>query len=81
MMSNVPPKGPWSIHDNGSCFVVKDKARHHFFHRIRKRIETTFSQLWRQMLDRVFSRSFLGLRNTLLLKMVHYNMKVAGILS
>jgi hypothetical protein len=27
MMSNVPAKDPRQIHDNGSCFVVKDKAR------------------------------------------------------
>lgn len=60
---------------------MKDKARRHFLHRIRKRIETTLSQLWRQMLDRVFSRSFVGLWNTLLLKILHHNLRVAGILS
>jgi len=60
---------------------LKKKAHRRFLHRIRKRIETTFSQLWRQMLDRVFSRSFVGLWNTLLLKMLHRNLQVAGILS
>jgi hypothetical protein len=60
---------------------VKKRARRRFLHRIRKRIETTLSQLWRQMLDRVFSRSFLGLWNTLLLKMLHHNLRVAGILA
>lgn len=60
---------------------LKRTARRRFLHRIRKRIETTLSQLWRQMLDRVFSRSFVGLWNTLLLKMLHYNLRVAAILS
>lgn len=60
---------------------LTDKARRRFLHRVRKRIETTLSQLWRQMLDRVFSRSFLGLWNTLLLKILHHNLRVAGILS
>lgn len=36
---------------------------------IRSRIETTFSQLWRRFTDRVYSRSWMGLWNTLLLKM------------
>lgn len=36
---------------------------------IRNRVETTFSQLWRRFTDRVYSRSWLGLWNTLLLKM------------
>lgn len=35
---------------------------------IRNRIETTFSELWRRYTDRVYSRSWLGLWNTLLLK-------------
>jgi transposase len=37
---------------------------------IRNRIETTFSQLWRRFTDRVYSRSWRGLWNTLLLKML-----------
>lgn len=36
---------------------------------MRSRIETTFSQLWRRFTDRVYSRSWMGLWNTLLLKM------------
>ena len=60
---------------------VADKDRRRFLHRMRKRIETTLSQLWALMLDRVFSRSFLGLWNTLLLKILFHNLRVAGILS
>src|SRR6266545_4101648 len=32
---------------------------------IRQQVETTFSQLWLKFIDRVFSRSWLGLWNTL----------------
>lgn len=38
--------------------------------KIRNRVETTFSELWRRFTDRVYSRSWLGLWNTLLLKML-----------
>jgi transposase len=37
--------------------------------KLRNRVETTFGELWRRFTDRVFSRSWLGLWNTLLLKM------------
>lgn len=37
--------------------------------KLRNRVETTFSELWRRFTDRVYSRSWLGLWNTLLLKM------------
>lgn len=60
---------------------VADKARRHFLHRIRKRVETTLSQLWRALLDRVFARSFVGLWNSLLLKILFHNLKVAHILA
>ena len=36
--------------------------------KLRNRVETTFSELWRRYTDRVYSRSWLGLWNTLLLK-------------
>jgi hypothetical protein len=60
---------------------VQNKARRVFLHQVRKRIQTSLSLLWRLLLDRVFSRSFLGLGNTLLLKGLHLNLRVAGILS
>ncbi len=48
---------------------------------VRQGIETTFSQLWRKFVDRVFSRSWLGLWNTLQLKVLFYNLGHAGLLS
>lgn len=48
---------------------------------VRQAIETSFSQLWHQFLDRVFSRSWGGLWNTVQLKVLHYNLCQAGILS
>ncbi|MEW6213483.1 MAG: transposase [Acidobacteriota bacterium] len=48
---------------------------------LRQRIETTFSQLWNRFIDRVLSRSWLGLWNTIKLKMLHYNLCHTGILS
>ena len=47
---------------------------------LRERIETTFSQLWNRFVDRVLSRSFAGLWNTIKLKMLHYNLCHAGLL-
>ena len=47
---------------------------------VRGRIETCFSGLWSRFVDRVFSRSFHGLWNTIKLKMLHYNLCQAGIL-
>jgi hypothetical protein len=37
--------------------------------KLRNRVETTFGELWRRYTDRIYSRSWLGLWNTLLLKM------------
>lgn len=47
---------------------------------VRERIETTFGQLWNRFVDRVFSRSWNGLWNTIKLKMLHCNLCQAGIL-
>jgi transposase len=47
---------------------------------VRERIETAFSGLWARFIDRVFSRSWEGLWSTLKLKMLHYNLCLAGIL-
>jgi hypothetical protein len=47
---------------------------------VRERIETTFSCLWSRFVDRVFSRSWYGLWNTIKLKMLHYNLCQAGML-
>ena len=48
---------------------------------LRQAIETALSQLWYKFLDRVFSRSWRGLWNTLQLKLIHYNLRHAGLLS
>jgi Transposase DDE domain len=57
-------------------------GRHqHLIKSQRARIETCFSQLCNRFLDRVFSRSWQGLWNTIKLKVLHYNLCHAGILS
>jgi transposase len=48
---------------------------------VRQGVETMFSQWWHQFIDRVFSRSWNGLWNTLKLKVLHYNLVHAGVLS
>ena len=42
--------------------------------RVRQGIETTLSQLWYKFIDRVFSRSWQGLWNTIQLKVIHYDL-------
>jgi hypothetical protein len=53
----------------------------HWLAQVRPGIETSFSQLWHRFLDRVFSRSWRGLWNTLQRKVIHYHLCHAGILS
>lgn len=48
---------------------------------VRQGIETMFSQWWHQFIDRVFSRSWNGLWNTIKLKVLRYNLVHAGVLS
>ena len=47
---------------------------------LRERVETTFSQLWSRFVDRVFSRSWNGLWNTIKLKLLHLNLCLNGII-
>jgi hypothetical protein len=47
---------------------------------VRQRVETIFSGLWRRFANRVYSRSWLGLWNTLQIKMLDYKLCHAGIL-
>jgi IS5 family transposase len=63
--------------------ITRDQAPAHRFvlSQVRQLIETTFSQLWWKFVDRVFSRSWTGLWNTLQLKVLYYNLRHAGILS
>ena len=48
---------------------------------IRERIETVFSQLWARFIDRIYSRSWHGLWTTVKLKLLHYNLVMAGLLT
>ena len=48
---------------------------------VRQGVETMFSQWWNQFIDRVFSRSWEGLWNTVKLKVLRYNLVHAGVLS
>lgn len=63
--------------------LTRDQAPAHRFvlSQVRQQVETTFSQLWRKFVDRVFSRSWIGLWNTLQLKVLSYNLRHAGVLS
>src|SRR3954462_8115418 len=75
-----PPSGPrkracWFSHG------PMPPEKKHLLAQVRQGIETSFSQLWHRFLDRVFSRSWRGLWNTVQLKVIHYNLCHAGILS
>jgi hypothetical protein len=48
---------------------------------VRQAIESSFSQLWHRFIDRVFSRSWNGLWNTIKLKVLFYNIRHAGVVS
>jgi transposase len=63
--------------------ITRDQAPAHRFvlSQVRQQVETTFSQLWRKFVDRVFSRSWTGLWTTLQLKVLYYNLRHAGVLS
>jgi hypothetical protein len=56
-------------------------ARKFLLSQVRQAIETSFSQLWHQFIDRVFSRSWNGLWNTVKLKVLFYNIRHAGVVS
>jgi hypothetical protein len=49
--------------------------------RVRQGVETLFSQLWHRFIDRVFSRSWHGLWNTIKLKLLSYNLRHCGLVS
>ena len=69
--------------DAEMLLITRDQAPAHNFvlSQVRQRVETTFSQLWRKFVDRVFSRSWSGLWNTIQLKVLYYNVVHAGVLS
>jgi len=57
------------------------KERQALLASVRARVETTFSQLWNQFIDRIYSRSWHGLWNTVKLKMLYFNLLQAGIIT
>ncbi len=63
--------------------ITRDQAPEHKFllSQVRQGIETTFSQLWWQFVDRVFSRAWRGLWNMIQLKVLFYNLVHAGIVT
>jgi hypothetical protein len=60
---------------------AKGEERRTLISSLRERIETTFSGLSNRFVDRVLSRSWNGLWNTIKLKLVHSNLCQAGLLS
>lgn len=59
-----------------------DAPNHKFLlSQVRQGVETMFSQWWHQFIDRVFSRSWEGLWNSIKLKVLRYNLVHAGVLS
>lgn len=64
-------------------WITRDQVPAHKFllSQVRQGIETTLSQLGRKFVDRVFSRSWHGLWNTLQLKVLYYNLVHAGLVS
>ncbi len=67
----------------GMLLITRDRApgRQFLLSQVRPASETTFSQLWRQFVDRVLSRSWRGLWNTIQLKVLFYNLVPAGIVT
>jgi len=49
--------------------------------RARQQAESSFSGLWRRFSNRVHARSWHGLWTSLLLKVLHFNLERAGIVS
>ena len=78
------PEGAADLAEEAALWLMtRDQAPAHRFvlSQLRQHVETTFSQLWRKFVDRVFSRSWTGLWNTLQLKVLYYNLCHAGVLS
>jgi hypothetical protein len=72
-----------SLEEVEMLLITRADAPDHKFllSQVRQGVETMFSQWWHQFIDRVFSRSWNGLWNTLKLKVLHYNLVHAGVVS
>jgi transposase len=64
------------LEENGCLLITKQdaKKRNCRLPPVRQRIEAAFSILWHHFIDRVFSRSWIGLWNTILLKLLFFNL-------
>lgn len=62
--------------ENQSLLMTKQdaKKRKRRLPPVRRRIEASFSILRHQFIDRIFSRSWIGLWNTILLKLLFFNL-------
>lgn len=72
-----------SLESAEMLLITRDDApdRKFLLSQVRQGVETMFSQWWHQFIDRVFSRSWNGLWNTIKLKVLHYNLVHAGVVS
>jgi len=64
------------LEENDCLLITKQDARkrNRRLPPVRQRIEAGFSILWHHFIDRVFSRSWIGLWNTILLKLLFFNL-------
>jgi hypothetical protein len=64
------------LEENQCLLITKQdaKRRNRKLPPVRQRIEAAFSILWHHFIDRVFSRSWNGLWNTILLKLLFFNL-------
>lgn len=78
-----PACAPRVAEEAEMLLMTRDRAPAQKFllSQVRQGIETTFSPLWWKFLDRVFSRSWQGLWNTIHLKVLFYNLLHAAIVS
>jgi transposase len=58
----------------------ENRAQRALISAVRERVETTFSALWARFVDRVGARSWEGLWCTIKLKLLHYNLGLAGLI-
>ncbi len=75
--------GPFSAQEAPMLLITRERApeRKFLLSQVRQGIETTFSQLWQQFVDRILSRSWRGWWTTIQLKVLFYNLVHAGVLT
>lgn len=63
------------LEETGLLVITKDEVSAEsklFISQLRQRVETTFSQLWNLFVDRIPARSFRGLWDAILLKLIYF---------